>query len=412
MRKNVVLKREEGFTLVELLISVIIFLLVIAAATSVFTSLLGQFKQQSKMAETNMEGAVGLEILRQDLDSAGYGLPWDLNGANYLEADVESQTPWVDRDFNDGPPTNPARGTDPAGASNPPAGVRSGNGDGLNGSDVLVIKAANVARNNTCTKWTILKASPFNSYNPRQWTPTSENLDNNDNVIVLSPANRVLVTDAANSYAFSTKYSNVTSAPWPPSDPADPMASHVVYGLAGSDVPAPRMPFNRADFYVRKPSPSDSPYYPLPSRCAPNTGVLFKANINQVNGRLNDSEIPLLDCVADMQVDFWLDTDGDGNINWPPVDDISNLTAQQIRDQLMEVRVYVVAQDGQKDPSYDFSEGDARQSLSTNEILGANSRTLNFADLRAVVGNPGYKYYRWKLYTIAVRPKNIKAEKK
>ncbi len=406
-----VLKREEGFTLVELMITMIIFVFVLAAASSVFTGLLGQFKQQSKMAETNIEGMVGLEILRQDLERAGYGLPWNLNGANYLEAAVESQTSWTDRDFNDGPPDNPARGTDPAGFSNPPAGVRSGNGDALNGSDVLVIKATNVARNDTCMKWTTLQASPSfsNLYNPRQWSSASENLGNNDKVIVLSPAQRILIT---NGSAFSTVYSNIISPPWPPADPADPMATNIVYGVAGSDVSSLRMPFNRADFYVRIPYPSDVPYYPLPSRCAPNTGVLFKANVSQVNGRLNDSEIPLLDCVADMQVDFWLDTDGDGNIDWPPVDDISALTAQQIRDQLMEVRVYVVAQEGQKDLSYDFSEGGTRRYLSTDEILNATSRTLNFVDLKTVVGNPAYKYYRWKLYTIVVRPKNIRSERK
>ena len=71
-------KRQEGFSLIELMITMVVFLLAIAAASNVFTGLLTQFKQQSKIAETNIEGAVGLEILRRDLESAGYGVPWNV----------------------------------------------------------------------------------------------------------------------------------------------------------------------------------------------------------------------------------------------------------------------------------------------------------------------------------------------
>ncbi len=113
MRRKIIINREDGFTLVELIITMLIFVLIMAAASGVFTGLLTQFKQQSKIAETNVEGIVGLEILKQDLEQAGYGLPWNLNGASYQEAAVDSLTSWVD--FNDGPPNNPARGTDPAG---------------------------------------------------------------------------------------------------------------------------------------------------------------------------------------------------------------------------------------------------------------------------------------------------------
>ena len=81
-------RREEGFTLVELMITMVVFVLVIAAASQVFTSLLTQFKQQNKMAETHIEGAVGLGILRHDLEHAGYGLPWNMNGIVYAEAGV------------------------------------------------------------------------------------------------------------------------------------------------------------------------------------------------------------------------------------------------------------------------------------------------------------------------------------
>jgi prepilin-type N-terminal cleavage/methylation domain-containing protein len=408
------IKREAGFSLVELMITMVVFVFFIAAASQVFTGLLTQFKQQSKIAETNIEGIVGLEILRQDIQNAGYGLPWNLSAAGYTEIVSEPATPWIDRDFNDGPPDNPARGTDVAGASNPPGAFRSGNGYGLNGSDVLVIKAINVARNATCEKWTTLMASPFTSpFNPRKWTPAltppqGEDLAPTDRVIVLRPGTtdangRTLVLNGAN---FSTTFSGITSSPWPPTDPAE---TRLVYGVADSNVASLRMPFNRADFYVRRPATN------MPQRCAPsnNIGILYKGTVNHADGLL--TELPLLDCVADMRVDYWLDTDGDGDIDWSPTvapfsptDDISGLTARQIRDQVKEVRVYIVAHEGQRDVNYDFSMGGTKEFLSATEVLGTNSRTINFVNLKTQIGNLNYKYYRWKLYTIVVKPNNLR----
>jgi hypothetical protein len=375
------------------MITMVVFVFVIAAASSVFTGLLTQFKQQSKIAETNIEGIVGLEILRQDIESGGYGLPWDLNGAGYQEAVVESLTPWVDRDFNDGPPDNPARGTDPAGASNPPGGFRSGNGVALNGSDVLVIKAINIARNDTCEKWTTLRASPSFSdpYNPRQWTPASENLSSNDRVIIISPGGsgvqRVLVVNASD-LSFSLNFSNVITSPWPPTGPVE---TRIVYGVdPDTDL---RMPFNRADYYVRIPTV-------MPQRCAPNTGILYKATINHADGHLN--ELPLLDCVADMQVVYRRDTDSDGTID-DVTDDISTLTAQQIRDQIKEVRVYILAQEGQRDPNYTYPNSTISiPDDSTDPGYGSGS-TFDFASHSIT----NWQNYRWKLYTIVVAPKNL-----
>lgn len=402
---------EAGFTLVELMITMVVFVLIIAAASGVFTGLLTQFKQQSRIAETNIEGITGLEILRQDIEHAGYGLPWDLNGASYQEAVVESTTPWVDRDFNDGPPDNPARGTDLAGVPNPPGGIRSGNGYALNGSDVLVIKAINMARYPACEKWTTLKMNPSfsDSYNPRQWTPSTENLTANDNVMVISPGGagneRVLVT---NGTSFPAKYSNITSSPWPPTDPTE---SRLVYGVADSTVASLRMPFNRADYYIRRPAK-------MPQGCAPNTGILFKTLVSQDDGDLDlppedgiTDELPLLDCVADMQIIFALDNDEDGDFvpgTGTPVDaysdNISNLTAEQIRNRVKEVRVYILAHEGQRDINYTYPNA----TLTIPSLPDPASGLGSSFNLSAAIGSPDYKYYRWKIYTLITKPNNLR----
>lgn len=394
--------KERGFTLVELMITVAIFLIVIAGASGIFTSLLAQFKQQGAIAETDIEGIVGLEILRQDLKQAGYGLPW----SGLIAYTESASNPY---NLNDAP-------------ANPPRPVVSGNDVAFagpnsifSGTDYLVIKAVNVTRNAVSEKWTEVKdpnmypyANP-DSYNPRVWTPASENLNPTDRVIVLSSptanAERRLIT----SGTFYTTFSSVTSDPWQPgSDPdSEPNETRLVYGINGSSDNLPVRPFNRADYFIRR--FDGGGVNVTPQRCAPNTGVLFKASMNH-DAPGTFTYLPLLDCVADLQVDFSIDTNQDRNVDLIS-DDIGltglNLNASQIRDRVREVRVYVVAHEGRRDPTFDFSMGGARTYLSTTEISGPVSRTINFRDLSNLVGDPEYKYYRWKLYVLSVVPDNL-----
>ena len=68
------IKKEAGFTLIELMVTMVIFVLAIAAASQMFIGQLTQFKQQGKIAETNIEGIIGLELLRRDVAHADLGL--------------------------------------------------------------------------------------------------------------------------------------------------------------------------------------------------------------------------------------------------------------------------------------------------------------------------------------------------
>jgi prepilin-type N-terminal cleavage/methylation domain-containing protein len=384
-----VVRRQDGFTLVELMVTLVIVTFVLVAASQMFASLLTQFKQQGKMAETNMESAVGLEILRRDIKSSGYGLPWAIGNAVYYEAPTASDA----GSFNDA-----TTGVPRAIVANNPSFATA------NDSDYLVIKSASVARNDVSRKWTTLSHDNAR----RTWTPASENMDNNDRVIVLSPGLTNTISLVSAGGTFWTKFNNPANSSTYGSTygfkPPDKSETRIIYGIDPDT--DPRMPFNRADYYV---STSQRP-----SRCAANTGVFVKAVLDQADGDFDlDSdgspdEMPLMDCVADMQVDFWLDTDGDGDINWPPRDDISGLSAEEIRDEVKEVRVYLLAHEGQRDPNYDFSKGGTRESLSVTESLGGNSRTVSFANLKTAIGNPEYKYYRWKIYSIEEKPGNLR----
>jgi len=388
---------DSGFTLVELMITMVIFVFFIAAASQVFTGLLTQFKQQSKMAETNIEGIVGLEMLRQDVEHAGYGLPW-----YGLVAYSESSTnPYS---LNDSTTTAAPRAV----LSKNNATFSSPNNI-FNGSDYLVIKSVNVGRNDACQKWTLLKAAPFTSpYNPRKWTPAltppqGEDLASTDRVIVLRPGStdangRTLVVDGANDF---TTFSDVTSHPSPnPWPPADTSETRIVYGVdPDTDL---RMPFNRADYVVRRFDSGGTNI--TPARCAPNTGVLEKAVVNQGNGAF--SYLPLLDCVADMQVIYALDNNEDGDFvdgAGTPADGYSDdittapLTAQQIRKRVKQVRVYILSHEGQRDVNYTYP---------TNPITVGEfglGRSFNFV----TAGITDWQNYRWKIYTIVLKPTNL-----
>jgi len=382
------MRRQSGLTLVELMITMVIFLIVIAAMSNIFVSLLGQFKQQSKIAETNIEGAVGLEIMRRDIESAGYGLARNLDGAAYTEAANDGSTAQNEQDYNDGPPGNPARGTDTAGASNPPGALRSGNNEGQGGSDVLVIKAVNVATNSASSKWTHLHSGNTVT----EWNPASERLENNDWAVVQRfGGNDTTLVSAGGTY--KARYSagppaGLTSAGFAPLDSTE---TRVVYGIAPATAADIRMPFNRTDYYLRTPAaPAD-----MPSQCAAGTGILYKGTVNHADGNL--TELPILDCVADMQVAYGLDTDGDGTVD-TTTDDISVLTAIQIRQQVRQVRVDTLAQEGQKDPTFTFG---------TNPIyIGVAGMGRNFDFTSS--GITDWQRYRWRLYTISVSPDNLR----
>jgi hypothetical protein len=362
------------------MITMVIFVLVIAAASQIFTGLLTQFKQQSKIAETNIEGIVGLDLLRQDLEHTGLGLPWNIpSGTTYSEASSTTICGTA----------NPSTYNDST--SNPPRAVISGNNNCTNSSDYLVIKAVNVATNDPSSKWTELVyasscASPYSSFATnvckRAWSPSTEDLSSSDYVIVVSPGTTSSTERLlnANSGTFTaTSLSNINSS-WIPTSASDNV--RIVYGLRGSGN-APQRPFNRADYYI---STSN-----VPQRCAANTGVLLKATMDYSGGF---TQYPLLDCVADMQVIYRLDTNAE--------DDISALTAQQIRDQVKEVRVYILAHEGQRDVNYTYTTNPVPLPAAPDPGFGSGS-TFDFN----TNGITNWQNYRWKVYTIVVKPNNL-----
>lgn len=391
------LKDNRGYTLAEMIIAMGIFVIVMVAAGEAFKTVLHQGGQQSRLAETQIGNIVGLELLRSDLQNAGYGLPWAFRSAPLASAYTEitaddsnmpiSATFWEagksPRTFNDA-------------TGGVPRAVQSGNttfnlSDGV-GSKYLVIKSLAAAPGVTQKKWITVTYSDTDKHQS-DWGAGQRAFAANsvERVIVMRgafnegvPTRELQVIDGVFAVPFK-EYTTLTL----------PHSSGDVFQVYGVEPSVdPRMPFNRADYYVSRPA-NISP------ACAPGTGVLYKAVANQTTGY---KEMPLLDCVADMQVVYGLGPVGSPNVNLHqttvPLPANPADAAKAIREQVKEIRLYILAHEGRKDRTFSYPS----QQVEVGEDFGGGLQGRMF-NLETLIGT-GWRNYRWKVYTIVARPKN------
>jgi prepilin-type N-terminal cleavage/methylation domain-containing protein len=406
MKTIQVKKNTRGFTLVEILVVMAIFVIVIAITGNAFNVIMKQSILQSKIASSNIEGVIGLEIMRRDLASAGFGLPWSC-AVNYQEAAASETIAAV---YNDAAATPML-----------PRAVSGGNNIDLSpddptrlleGSDYIVVRATSIGTTQAAQRWSYMNYTGMSRPSPvlpKSWS--SENLNNNDQVIVVSVnlGSEFSKDLVVNGSSFSTTYNALGNF-----EPQTSKLTHFVYGVTSQDpnVATLRMPFNRADYFVRRPAAGES--VQIPNRCAPNTGILFKALVNQNNGTFADTsgtprgnELPLLDCVADLQVVYSLQsavtgvvTDTDTLID-PTT--LQPLTAAQIRSELKAIQVYVLTHDGGKDLSYTYPNDHIAVGPSTDGINTGSGRSF---DLPGTIAT-GWQQYHWKVYRMIVNPTNM-----
>lgn len=393
---------NRGFTLVEMVMVMAIFVIVIMVTNGAFESIVGKASQQTRAAQSNIEGVIGLEILRADLDAAGFGLPWSFSrsiaAGKYVESNVDSTHYAVNgtgidpsTDFNDAPSGIPRALMTKASTQGP---------------DYLVIKSTAVGMGGSAKHWSYVNYSSTSGI-IKSWATSADNLANGDHVISLNTtfttageAQRQLVVKSD-----GTSYSFRMSGGTAPTDfsPPDPSQSFILYGIvkdASSDDKL-RMPFNRADYFVYRPTTTDK----IAARCAPGTGNLYKAPILHEAGDSTGGYsklYPLLDCVLDMQVVFVRDEFNNGVLSY--IDSLAGLpTAKEIREQVKMVKVYILAQEGQKDKSFTYPAA----SIVTGPLdMPSLGKTWSSDDMEAKVGSD-WKNYRWRVYEVAVQPRNL-----
>jgi prepilin-type N-terminal cleavage/methylation domain-containing protein len=394
-------RRQNGYTLVELIVVMAIFIIVIIITGTAFNTLLKSSVKISKSVETQITDIIGLEVMRVDIKHAGYGLPYFFPTAiNYAEAPNIANAPVAgvnQSDYNDAP-------------TNPPRPFRLGDNAGINGSDYLVVKSTLLGSGVTAQKWNYVPTGGT----LKTWDVAEQNLsDNGENVIVVDPAfnspadqQRQLIT-SGNFYATYNPVGNQISAGFYPTENNE---TYIAYGIADATVAPPRMPFNRADYYIRVPAAGN-----MSQRCAPGTGILYKATLNQADGSF--AEIPLLDCVGDMQVVFGLATNApaDNSVNLH-VDNLGTLTTlYQLTSQVKEVRLYVLTHEGRMDPNYTYPAANAASPIYVGESFDLGVTHLGSTwtsdgsggtqNLSTTFTN--WQNYYWKVLKVVIIPNNL-----
>jgi hypothetical protein len=390
-----------------------LLVIVIMMMSDSFQTIITQSKRLMFSEESNIEGVVGLEIMRHDLQSGGFGLPYEFPAAPPIYQEAANAPA---NSYNDAPSNVPrafVSGNNLSGVSETGSGATY---NVVNGSDYLAVKGTSLGRSNTAQRWTYL---PYSSLRPKTWPSSAENIKNSAWVIVLkktftnNQASSRLVVDSSQDVAsnlyFSPNYSptGFVATNFNPQSATD---MYFIYGIDDDDI---RMPFNRADYFVATPATAGS----MSTTCAPNTGVLYKTSVKQANGRLN--YIPLVDCVADMQivygwdlrnagstgtdglVDTYTNADGTaaigaGTVGALPADFPAAVNnAATIRSSLKLIKIYLLVQNGRKDPSY--------TSPPTFNLFDSGESTLG----RTYTLTAPMRNYRWKVYKLVVKPKNL-----
>jgi prepilin-type N-terminal cleavage/methylation domain-containing protein len=394
---------EKGMTLVELMVCLVVILVVMAGATAAYLKLMTGFKTQSRVSETYMANMCGMEMLRFDIEMAGYGLPRSGNPTNlpsYNEAVTDGTYAPNPVIFNDSPVV---QGTPPNTNGIPRPFVFSANG-GLNNSDVLVIKSSVAGTSDASKKWSIIYFDATTAkWVVRQWGNAGMDMAASDRFIVLNQSfaalDKQLQLSGTWNFAFTTAlYTDASALP----TPASTSDIHTIYALGPSS--ATRMPFNRADYHLYRPAAN------FPQKCYPNSTILYRSTINHGDGKRNEQAV--LDCVEDFQVAFGLDTNDDRTIDsWQtslaPLDDDANgiTDALEIRNQLREVRVFILYHEGSKDEDFRFSGaltlGDAQTGTLSTFTPSSDAATCSRC------GQPLAMHYRWNVARLAIKPMNL-----
>jgi prepilin-type N-terminal cleavage/methylation domain-containing protein len=387
-------KDQNGFTLIEVLVAIAILGIIMVMNAQLMQDLIRGSSRQNAIVTTQFETALGLELMRTDIENAGFGLADDISGISYIEVDA-TETPAFQ--YND------------ATANVPRALVHSNNGSTgapaaqnyIANSDYLVIKSPAVGENAAAKKWTYITTTAIH-----EWDTVNINndldMEAGDHMIVINPrtapreASR-LIRNVSSPDPFSVHFTRVYASLDGAFHPIATGERYLAYGVNRNGATELRMPFNRADYFVRRRTTSnDNP------NCAPGTGTLVKATVNHADGLL--TEMPLITCVANMQVIFRLDTNNDGipDTTAGTTPTLPVLTAMQIKEQVKEVRVYILAHEGPRDNGYQLPAANRTVNLGDTAALGRSVDLLS-----DVVGDATWANYRWKVYTLFVKPRSF-----
>lgn len=358
-----IMRGQAGVGLVEILITLVIFSILMATVYSSFVAQTRQATTEYRLAEAEMELGIAKNIVERDLALAGYGLADD-----YDFDDNGSQ------DFS--PKVATATNSDTA-------------------PDVLFLRGTGLGLASRSTQaWTYISAV---SGTPQfqSWLDNRENFrrgvaaeTSRDTVVLMEPRAKKLI-DQGNNWHF--RFDGYTS---------QLVTAQSSAGTTGTQLGSPQVGTLVYGLQTRAETPPTQPYYTvryslnatnLPAGCASDT-----FNLMRVESTTSDNPAdpaagdPILSCVLDYQVVFGLDTDENGDVNFPDNGgtQVSSITysASMVKRRLKQIRLYVLVQYGKRDDGYTYPES----SVLVGESGVGRTVTLTTAQ----------RNYRWKLLKI------------
>ncbi len=380
------MRANGGFTMVELLVTMIIISIVIGITYSSFTTIVKDVKSETRSVESVMDVLSGVEMLRLDLTHMGFGL---------AEQGTENN-----QNRKQEPCGYPIRAISVDG--NPPGCNPGGNDDRVtldNKSQALIIRSTVNTTNVDTFGWTQVRCGEMaNTVAPN----TYGFIPSNPMVIINNDFKFLGQSDFANIAQFCTE----TDA--------------ILYAFPVELAPATAcevQPCNRINYKL-------GASQTLPA-CHPKT-----FNLNREIG--TGIPQPVINCVANFQVRFRYDNNGDGLIDASEViDDIANKN-----NAIRRVDVYLLLQDSNFDADIttakytaadftvneDFNnDGDTNDPGEEAVNLATSAPSCNTSNFPANLPMPAwtdiasfpspacfpnFHNYRWRVVKISVQPKN------
>jgi len=345
---RLIMKNENGLTLLELLVTVAIFSVVMAIVCGLYNAQVRHVSREYRLAESEMELGIAKSVLERDIMMAGYGM-----------ADAYATLPASPRIIS---------ATDAASASV---------------YDTLILRGTAIGiLSRSSQGWSYISDNgPPIVF--RTWSDGRENISAGDSVVYMDHATREIVTEGATAvFKF-------------PSAPSSGFRGTLVYGLNSE---SSAMPYY-AVHYVMGGTP--------PSICAAGTRNLLRAESRNADPPHSSAREPILNCVRDFQIAFGLDTSliednvidlwDNGGVQASAYDN------RTLKRRLKQVRVYILQQAGSRDPDYLYSNPVNISDPATIRV--GDSAIGTGRDIRLTEEQ---RRYRWKLISLSITPRNLR----
>lgn len=341
------MKNEKGITLVELLITLVIFSVVIAGVYGVYTTQVRHSTREFRLAESEMELGIAKTIIERDIMMAGYGIADDYSTLAIIPLPVAATeaTSATEYDFIT------LRGT--------AIGILSRGSQG----------------------WTYVTSISPVAF--QTWGDNRENVESGDKVIYIEPNTKeILTTGTTGIFTY-------------PAIPSTVDRGTLVYGVHKDSA---NLPYSTVQYTM-----GGTP----PTTCAAGTQNLLRAESRNNDPPVPANREPILNCVRDFQVSFGLDTDENGTIDtWDPVGGVFQANGYDIKSlkrRLKQVRVYILVQVGNRDPDYTYSNPDNPGNPDTIRVGDSN---LGIG--RDITLTPEQRRYRWRVVSLSITPRNLR----